>query len=117
MSDVNTMLCRVIRYTERGEWHTLLVQREPANKYEGEHVERLIFPVDVSPFVHKKADAQAFQSGAWVRINFSIMGREYKEKHYVSISANGIALEVPAAEPAARAEKQAPEDSDNKCPF
>jgi hypothetical protein len=93
MSDKLTIIGRVVRYDERGEWHTLLIQRDPQSKWEGEHTDKLTFPVDIPPYVWKRLDDAAKRKGAWVSVEFVVMGREWHGKHYVGISAKSITAE------------------------
>ena len=120
MSDqpVNTITGRVVSYTtSRGEWKTLLLQREPLDKYEGEHEERLNIPLDVSPFAQKKVFCSV---GDWVEVTFRLTGREYQGKHYLSAGVDKAEVCVtapvedsPANQPAdvEAAQPDAPEDN------
>ena len=107
--------------TERGEWRTVLIQRDPADQYERDHADRTMIPFDLSPHTRKKVPAGVLTGGVSVAVEYQLTGREYNGKRYLSaviesIEAVGGAVAEPDVESAGAA-GVAPVIVDEALPF
>jgi hypothetical protein len=98
-----TIIGTILNVTERGEYRTVLVQREAADKYEQEHAEKTVIPFDLSPYLFKKNGvAGLLRVGTVVAVTFRLTGREYNGKRYLSAAIDSIeGVGVSADEPGA----------------
>ena len=91
MSDsTQTITGVIVRYNERAKgWMELLLDRGPANKYEMDHPERAVVPLEVSPYVAK---GLVLTPGLVIEADYLLTGREYNTKHYVSASVQAVRI-------------------------
>jgi hypothetical protein len=99
-----TIIGTILNVTERGEYRTVLVQREAEDDYERKHAEKTIIPFDLSPYLFKKSGvAGLLRVGTVVAVTFRLTGREYNGKRYLSAgidsieSAGGASADEPGA--------------------
>jgi hypothetical protein len=86
-----TIIGTILNVTERGEYRTVLVQREAADKYEQEHADKTVIPFDLSPYLFKKNGvAGLLRVGTVVAVTFRLTGREYNGKRYLSAGIDSI---------------------------
>jgi hypothetical protein len=86
-----TIIGTILNVTERGEYRTVLVQREAADKYEQEHADKTVIPFDLSPFLAKRSGvAGLLKVGTVVAVTFRLTGREYNGKRYLSACIDSI---------------------------
>jgi hypothetical protein len=86
-----TIIGTILNVTERGEYRTVLVQREAADKYEQEHADKTVIPFDLSPYLFKKNGvAGLLKVGTVVAVTFRLTGREYNGKRYLSAGIDSI---------------------------
>jgi hypothetical protein len=94
----------VIDVAERGEWRTVIIQREASDEYERKNPEKTIIPMDMSPYIYKRTGVSGLlRVGTLVAVTFRLTGREYNGKRYLSAcidsieSAGGEADDAPGA--------------------
>jgi hypothetical protein len=86
-----TIIGTILNVTERGEYRTVLVQREAADDYERKHADKTIIPFDMSPYLFKKNGvAGLLKVGTVVAVTFRLTGREYNGKRYLSAGIDSI---------------------------
>ena len=86
-----TIIGTILNVTERGEYRTVLVQREAADDYERKHEEKTVIPFDLSPYLFKKNGvAGLLKVGTVVAVTFRLTGREYNGKRYLSAGIDSI---------------------------
>lgn len=121
MPDKMMIYGKVVSYTQGfGDGMILLLQREPATKWESEHSDRIIIPLEVPPWTAKTL--QNPHPGDWVDVEVRLMGREYKGKHYlsaqvVSVDARGAELPKESAQVVEPEPVGSPVDHDDDMPF
>lgn len=91
MSDsTQTITGTIIRYNERAKgWMELLLDRGPANKYEMDHPERAVVPLEVSPYVAK---GLVLTPGLVIEADYLLTGREWNGKRYLSASVQSVRI-------------------------
>ena len=86
-----TIIGTILEVTERGEWRTVLVQREAADDYERKHADKTVIPFDLSPYLAKRSGvAGLLKVGTVVAVTFRLTGREYNGKRYLSAGIDSI---------------------------
>jgi hypothetical protein len=86
-----TIIGTILNVTERGEWRTVVIQREAADDYERTHAEKTVIPFDLSPFLAKRSGvAGLLKVGTVVAVTFRLTGREYNGKRYLSAAIDSI---------------------------
>jgi hypothetical protein len=86
-----TIIGTILNVTERGEYRTVLVQREAADDYERKHADKTVIPFDLSPYLFKKNGvAGLLKVGTVVAVTFRLTGREYGGKRYLSAGIDSI---------------------------
>ena len=86
-----TIIGTILEVTERGEWRTVVIQREAADDYERKHAEKTVIPFDLSPYLFKKNGvAGLLKVGTVVAVTFRLTGREYNGKRYLSAAIDSI---------------------------
>jgi hypothetical protein len=86
-----TIIGTILNVTERGEWRTIVIQREAADDYERTHAEKTVIPFDLSPFLAKRSGvAGLLRVGTVVAVTFRLTGREYNGKRYLSAGIDSI---------------------------
>jgi hypothetical protein len=76
-----TIIGTIRNVTERGEWRTVVIQREASDDYERKHEEKTVIPFDLSPYTFKKDGvADLLRVGSVVAVTYRLTGREYNGK-------------------------------------
>ena len=86
-----TIIGTILNVTERGEWRTVVIQREAADDYERKHADKTVIPFALSPYLFKKNGvAGLLKVGTVVAVTFRLTGREYNSKRYLSADIDSI---------------------------
>jgi len=86
-----TIIGTILEVSERGEWRTVVIQREAADDYERKHADKTVIPSDLSPFLAKRSGvAGLLRVGTVVAVTFRLTGREYNGKRYLSAAIDSI---------------------------
>ena len=86
-----TIIGTILEVTERGEYRTVVIQREAADDYERKHADKTVIPFDLSPYMAKRSGvAGLLKVGTVVAVTFRLTGREYNGKRYLSAGIDSI---------------------------
>jgi len=86
-----TIIGTILNVAERGEWRTVVIQREAADDYERKHEDKTVIPFDLSPYTFKKDGvAGLLRVGTVVAVTYRLTGREYNGKRYLSAGIDSI---------------------------
>jgi hypothetical protein len=69
------MIGTIKEVTERGEYRTVLVQREAADDYERKHEEKTVLPFELTPYLFKRNGVAALlRQGRSVAVTYHLVG-------------------------------------------
>lgn len=98
-----TIIGTILNVEQRGEYRTVIIQREAADKYEREHADKTVIPFDLAPYLFKKTGvADMLRPGTIVAVTYRLTGREFNGKRYLSAgieSIEAVAGQVPQDKP------------------
>ena len=83
-----TMVGSVVSLEDRGTWKTLLIQREAADDYERDHIDKTIIPFEISSYVAK--NLPELREGATVAVSYILRGSLWKERRYVAAAVAAV---------------------------
>jgi hypothetical protein len=70
MMSNGTIIGTILNVTERGEWRTVVIQREAADDYERKHEDKTVLPFELTPYLFKRNGVAAL-----LRPGRSVAGR------------------------------------------
>jgi len=89
-SGTQTITGVVVKYGERAKkWMELILDRGPSNKYEMDHPEKSVVPLEVSPYVAK---GLVITPGLIIEADYLLTGREWNGKRYLSASVQAVRI-------------------------
>jgi hypothetical protein len=70
-----TIIGTILNVTERGEYRTVLVQREAADDYERTHEDKTVLPFELTPYLFKRNGVAALlRPGRSVAVTYHLVG-------------------------------------------
>jgi hypothetical protein len=70
-----TIIGTILNVTERGEYRTVLVQREAADDYERKHEDKTVLPFELTPYLFKRNGVAALlRPGRAVAVTYHLVG-------------------------------------------